>query len=58
MPVTLPRESDGNMRRDGSKSLGCCSRTTKSKPSMSAEECTARQNSRLSTSLLLLKNLA
>jgi hypothetical protein len=38
-------------------SFGCCSRPTKSQPSMSAEECTARQNSRLPKSCLLLKSL-
>ena len=38
-------------------SFGCCSQATKSQPSMSAEECTARQNSRPSKSCLLLKSL-
>jgi hypothetical protein len=38
-------------------SFSGCSRPTENKPSMSAEECTARQNSRLSKSGLLLKSL-
>jgi hypothetical protein len=39
MPVMLPRESDADMRRDGSATA----QTVSIPPSMSAEECTAHQ---------------
>lgn len=39
MPVMLPRESDADMRRDGSATT----ETVPIQPSMSAEECTAHQ---------------
>lgn len=39
MPVMLPRESDADMRRDGSATA----ETVPTQPSMSAEECTAHQ---------------
>lgn len=39
MPVMLPRESDADMRRDGSATA----ETVPIQPSMSAEECTAHQ---------------
>ena len=41
MPVTLPRQSDADMRRDGSTTA----QTVPNPPSMSAEECTAHQDS-------------
>jgi hypothetical protein len=41
MPVTLPRQSDADMRRDGSTTA----QTVPNLPSMSAEECTAPQDS-------------
>ena len=41
MPVMLPRQSDADMRRDGSTTA----QTVPNLPSMSAEECTAPQDS-------------
>src|SRR5271166_6184864 len=41
VPVMLPRQSDADMRRDGSTTA----QTVPNPPSMSAEECTAPQNS-------------
>ena len=41
VPVTLPRHSDADMRRDGSTTAP----TVPTQPSMSAEECTAHQDS-------------
>ena len=41
MPVMLPRQSDADMRRDGSTTA----QTVPNPPSMSAEECTAPQDS-------------
>jgi hypothetical protein len=41
MPVMLPRQSDADMRRDGSTTV----QTVPNPPSMSAEECTAHQDS-------------
>ena len=42
VPVMLPRQSDADMRRDGSTTA----QTVPIPPSMSAEECTAHQDSR------------
>jgi hypothetical protein len=47
MPVTSPRQSHADMRRDGSTTA----QTVLNPPSMSAEDCTAHQDSLLSTSL-------
>jgi hypothetical protein len=41
VPVMLPRQSDADMRRDGSTTA----RRVPDPPSMSAEECTAPQDS-------------
>jgi hypothetical protein len=41
MPVMLPREFDADMRRDGSMT----GQPVQNQPSMSAEECTACQDS-------------
>src|SRR5271166_1457046 len=41
VPVMLPRQSDADMRRDGSTTA----QTVPNPPSMSADECTAPQNS-------------
>ena len=41
VPVMLPRQSDADMRRDGSTTA----QTVPNPPSMSAEECTAPQDS-------------
>ena len=41
VPVMLPRQSDADMRRDGSMTA----QTVPNPPSMSAEECTAPQDS-------------
>lgn len=45
VPVMLPRQSDADMRRDGSTTA----QTVPIPPSMSAEECTAHQDSRPGT---------
>ena len=42
MPVTSPRQSHADMRRDGSTTA----QTVLNPPSMSAEDCTAHQDSR------------
>ncbi|MBA4010954.1 MAG: hypothetical protein C0481_03735 [Phenylobacterium sp.] len=41
VPVMLPRETDADMRRDGSSTA----QSVETPPSMSAEECTAHQDS-------------
>ena len=45
VPVMLPRQSDADMRRDGSTTA----KTVPIPPSMSAEECTAHQDSQTGT---------
>ena len=45
VPVMLPRQSDADMRRDGSTTA----QTVPIPPSMSAEECTAHQDQRAGT---------
>ena len=40
VPVMLPRQSDADMRRDGSTTA----KTVANPPSMSAEECTAQHD--------------
>ena len=52
MPVTLPRESDGKMRRDGSEVARALLPAAKTAPSMSTEECTAHRDSHRSQRFL------
>ena len=49
MPVTSPRQSHADMRRDGSTTA----QAVLNPPSMSAEDCTAHQDSLLSRGLVV-----